>query len=448
MSESRRLTDEAIRAALSLPSDLRAPTDLAEEIQRAVAATPQRRSSWLGWRPSGRQRVVLRMAVAVALLALAAAAVLLLVGGRHESPAPPPTTTTYHGGPRRDGVMPGPGPSGVPRLAWATDAKGPFGPWSPVVSAGAVYAGDQNGYVTALDEVTGTVRWQHDLGAADNGGLTLVNGLIVAGDDAGVVHALDAATGDERWRYAALGAVHSAAVAWNGLVIEASLGGDLVALDGGTGKLVWSVPTAGPVSRSIAEAGGTIFTGSGGATASAPGTLAAWDAATGRSLWAAPLDPGNTTTVTTSDGRVFVGESLDLPAARVHHLEAFDARTGARLWAAPFAAPTGTDLLIGAVAGGAVYAMATDGMMYALDAASGRLAWQVPIAPSQSPNGAVVDRVLYIATEDRQIHAFDIARHVEAWRVTIRGVPGAPAVVDGRMFVTTGAGQLVCLVGG
>ena len=448
MSETMRLSDDAIRAALSLPADLRAPADLGHDIRTAVAKTPQRRSHWLGWRPSRRQRLVLQLAVAIALLAVAAGAALLLVGGRQAPPPPPPTTTTYHGGPARDGVNPGPAPSGIPRIAWATDAKGPIGSWSPVVSAGMVYAADQNGFVTALDEATGTKVWQRDLGAPDNSGPTLANGLIVAGDDAGFVHALDAATGQERWRYKALGPVHSSAIAWHDLVIDASLGGDLVALDVATGRLVWSTATAGPVSRSIAEADGTVFTGSGGATPSTPGTLAAWDAATGRPRWATRVDPGNTTSVTVSDGRVLVGEGLDQSTAADHHVEAFDARSGARLWTAPFAAPTGKALLIGAAAGGSVYVTAIDGNLYVLDATTGAVQWTAGINSTQSPNGAVVDGVLLIASDDRRIHAFDIASRAPLWQVPVRGVPGPPAVVDGRLFVTTGAGQIVCLVGG
>jgi serine/threonine-protein kinase len=448
MSETMRLTDDAIRAALSLPSDLGAPADLADGIRAAVAATPQRRATWLGWRPTRRQRIVLRMSIALALLALAVAAALLLVGSRPVPPTTPPTTSTYHGGPARDGVMPGPAPSGTPRIAWAVDAKGPFASWSPVVSAGVVYAGDQNGFVTALDEATGDLRWQRSLGAPDNSGLTLTNGLIIAGDDAGIVHALDSTTGIERWQYKALGPVHSVAVPWNGLVIDASLGGELVALDAATGELVWSTPTAGPVSRAIAEVGDTIFTGSGGATSSMAGTLAAWDTATGQLRWAASLDPGNTTTVTVSNGRVFVGEGLDQTGASVHHVEAFDAKTGARSWAAPFAAPTGKIVLIGAAAGGSVYVTAIDGNMYVLDAASGEIAWQAPIGSSQSPNGAVVDGVLFISSDDRRIHAFDIASHVALWQVPVKGVPGAPAIIDGQIFVETSVGQIVRLVGG
>ena len=71
--------------------------------------------------------------------------------------------------------MPGPGTGGTPKVAWAKDAKGTFGPWSPAVAAGVVYAGDQGGFVTALDEQTGAQRWQRDLGAAINSGVTVAD---------------------------------------------------------------------------------------------------------------------------------------------------------------------------------------------------------------------------------------------------------------------------------
>ena len=84
MSDTMRLTNDAIRAALSLPDELRAPADLAAGIHAAVAATPQRRSSWPGWRPTRSQLLVLRTATVIALLGLATVAALLLVGRSEE----------------------------------------------------------------------------------------------------------------------------------------------------------------------------------------------------------------------------------------------------------------------------------------------------------------------------------------------------------------------------
>ena len=188
--------------------------------------------------------------------------------------------------------------------------------------------------------------------------------------------------------------------------------------------------------------------GSGGATPSTPGTLAAYDATTGKLRWSEQFDPGNTSTVTVSGGRVFVGEGLDQTTAAVHHLEAFDAMTGDRLWASPFAAPSGNILLIGAAAGGSVFVTGIDGNLYVLDAATGDVQWTAAIGSNQSPSAAVLDGELYVTSDDRKIHAFDLATHAKLWDVQLRGVPGSPAIIDGKIIMTTGLGQIVSLVGG
>ena len=95
-----------------------------------------------------------------------------------------------------------------------------------------------------------------------------------------------------------------------------------------------------------------------------------------------------------------------------------------------------------------MFANRIDGNLYVLDAATGDAAWTAPIGSSQSPNAAVVDGVLYVTSDDRKIHAFDIASHAKLWDVPLRGAPDSPAIIDGRIFLTTGLGQIVSLVGG
>jgi hypothetical protein len=104
MTMQLRLTDDMIRAALAPAVELRAPAGLAETIRGAIETTPQRRRSLLGWAPSRRTTLVLRL-VAIGLLVLAAAAALLLAGSHPSVPAPPPSVTTYHGGPDRKSVV-------------------------------------------------------------------------------------------------------------------------------------------------------------------------------------------------------------------------------------------------------------------------------------------------------------------------------------------------------
>jgi outer membrane protein assembly factor BamB len=450
MSIPMRLTDDAIRLALTPAPDIQAPAGLADAIRVAVAATPQRRRSFLGFAPSRGTRIALRFAL-VGLLVFALVGLLLVVGSK-PPPAPLPTTNTYHGGPERNGVMPGPGPTGAPSVEWRGDLQGPVGAWSPAVADGVVFVADQGGFVTASDELTGRQLWQKNVGAPINSGLTVASGVVIVGDDAGVIHGLDVTTGRERWRYQATAPVHSASAIVDGVAWIGSLAGALYALDVQTGTPRWPEPiqTAGPISRAIAASGGLVYVGSGGATAGDLATLQAYDASTGLLRWAMHLEPGNASTPSISDGRVFVTGGLDATSTVAHELYAFDASTGKAAWPAPFQAPTGKTLLIGAVADGLVFAESTDGTMYVVDAATGTPKWTAEIHSTQAPSAGVVGGTIYVTSDDRKIHAFDIASHQEwggSWPFAIDGAPGSPTIVHGRIFIGTGYGQVISIAG-
>ena len=142
---------------------------------------------------------------------------------------------------------------------------------------------------------------------------------------------------------------------------------------------------------------------------------------------------------------MFVSGGLDTTPAPGGRLYAFDAATGAPAWATSYPAPAGSNILIVAVSNEAVYAADTKGSLYALDAATGSLLWSAPIGSTQSPSGGLVDGVLYVTSDDQKVHAFDIATRKQLWEVVVKGVPGTPAVVDGRILVGTSLGQVESL---
>ncbi len=448
MSDTMRLTDDAIRLALTPAATVHAPAGLGDEIRAATDLTPQRSAGLFGRAASRRSRLVLQLAL-VGLLVLGLIGALLLVGSPRPPRSLPIVVSTYHGGPERNGIMPGPGPKGAPRLEWQVNLKGPVGGWSPVVVDGSVYLGDEGGFVTAVDESTGTVRWQQDVGAPINSGASVADGMVLLGDDAGVLHALDAATGTAVWTYHADGPIRGATAIVDGIAYVGSLGGHLAAFDVANGRPRWPAPvgTGGSISRAIAVADGIIYAGSGGASATEAGTLGAYDAATGAVRWKVPLEPGNTSTPTVADGQVYVTTGLDIATTAKHGIFALDAKTGSKAWAGPFRAPSGKNVYLGAVADGQVYAESSDGNLYVLDATTGGPAWQIPIGATTSPNGGIVGGVFYATSDDQKIHAIDSATHSELWAFKIMGYPAGPAIVDGRILVGTALGKLVSVVG-
>jgi outer membrane protein assembly factor BamB len=446
MKVTRPITDDAIRVALTLDADVRAPYDLSASIRAAIAATPQRRA-W-PWNVSPRLALAIRLA-AVALLILALLWAIAFVGALRRPPTLRPAVTTFHGGPERTGIMPGPGPQGTLSACWpAVALKGPVGSYAPAVSDGVVYVGDAGGWLTAADEATGAIRWQLHVGGAINSGPAVDGGMVVVGSDDGSVSSFGASTGNLLWRYQTNGPIRSSPAVVDGVVYFGSVDGSLSALDAATGSARWSVATGGPINRAVAVADGVVYAGSGSAV---DATFDAYDARTGQPLWARPahLGPGNTSTPTVTAGRVYVATGMDNGAVS-HALVALDAASGRELWR--FSSPVGVQeqLTIGAVAGGVVYVGSFDHGVYALDAGTGAQRWATPFM-SQAQIGSVagyVDGTLYVPSSDRHIYSIDgVSGQQRSAPFMVPGQPSGPAIVDGRLFVATTLGKLLCVQG-
>ena len=444
MKTPMRLPDDAIRAALTPPSDVHAPAGLADDIRLAITTVPQR-SAGFAWRPSRRAWPLLRIALAVAFLLLLAA--MLWVAGSRLVSAPPALVSTYHGGPARTGIMPGPAPRGEPVLEHEASMSGPFGGPNPVVAQGLVLTGDQRGNVTAMDLLTHDEVWQLPLGASINAGPSVAGDLVLVGDDAGILHALDLPTGQVRWTWQAAGPIQSSTAVVGDVAIVGSLGGELVALDVATGTPRWKVTTPGQVSRSVAAADGLVYAGVGGPADD--GQLIAYDLATGAQRWSRPLQPGNTSTPTVAGGRVYVTGGLDAQTDDAHALYAFDAATGTPAWPAPWVSDTGQNLYIDAAADGLVVVGSSDGKLVALDAATGQVRWiRDDVGAALSPNGGVVGTVLYVAVGGNGLMAVDLATGTTIWTFPTKGDPSAPTIVDGWILIDTSVGKLDWIGGG
>ena len=192
--------DDLIRLALTPDEAVQAPADLADDIRQAIAKTPQRRSlvPWVGvtrWIPSPSRTVVLAAILGVLVI------VGLLVAVASRRPSSPVDLTMYRGGPERTGILPGPGPRGVPSEAWQGDLHGPVPVQvMPIVHDGLVLVADGGGYLMAFAETDGTVRWEIDVESPVRSSPIIVGDLVVVGTGAGDLIAYELASQRERWR--------------------------------------------------------------------------------------------------------------------------------------------------------------------------------------------------------------------------------------------------------
>lgn len=164
------------------------------------APTPRPEALRRGGSPWSPPRLVAIGGVLAAVAVLAVLGVLFVPsfwgGGGDGGTAP--SASMFRGNAARTGESPGPGPKGAPRLRWHFQTA--EGVSNPVVVDGVVYVGSTDGYLYAVNAMTGEERWRSSLGSSD---VAVMDGLVfVAGSD-GNLFALDAGTGQERWRFQA-----------------------------------------------------------------------------------------------------------------------------------------------------------------------------------------------------------------------------------------------------
>ena len=333
-------------------------------------------------------------------------------GAREPTPTTSgPVTTTGHDTPTPTDPAT---PSGE-GLEWWVDRGAPVTA-TPAVADGTVYAGTEDGTVSAHASDTGETTWEHEADeqiqelTVGEGHVLAVSGTteLSAGQK---LYALDAATGDERWTFSPTGwwldllAVHEGRVyvgteddvvgehnetlyavgleagepAWEAttgdpreavfddetLYLSTTDRVDAFATDDGTER--WHAATPDPTFTTLAVAGGTVVQGFEPEDADVFGLVAGFDADTGEELWR--LDDWFVTSTAARDGDLYVG------GERVVAVDPVDGTTEWTFEEGGFLTDASAD-------DGRVYA-GGDGVA-ALDRASGEGAWTFAPEPAQS----------------------------------------------------------------
>jgi outer membrane protein assembly factor BamB len=250
---------------------------------------------------------------------------------------------------------------------------------APAVVGGVVYVAGFDGQVRALDAATGATRWTASTGGAIRSSPAVAGGLVYVGSQDGRLYALDAVTGLQRWT-AAMGRIDGAPTVAGGVVYVGSADRSVRALNAASGAAVWTASVGGSVENAPAVAGGRVY------VRARDGVAYALDAASGATVWTADIGhqncvpgepcffiPAAPSAPVVAGGRVYVVGPLN---ARLY---ALDAATGAVAWSiASGFTISGTP----AVTGGRLYAVLDHGIsscdLGALDAATGAAVWTIP----------------------------------------------------------------------
>jgi outer membrane protein assembly factor BamB len=419
-------------------------------------------------------------------------------------PAAAHAQSTFHGNVARTGVFEGGGPATTPTTQWTFKAAGPI-VTTPAIADGVVYIASLSGHLYAIDQQTGAEKWNFKSRMPIASSPAIADGLVYFVSSAGSLAAIDATNGQPRWVHAveherrfeaqnlhgygptsqtipdAWDMFVSSPAVSGGRVFFGSGDGNVYAIDAKSGVLQWKFPTGDVVHASPAVADGIVYVGS------YDGRFYALDANTGQAKWTfqGGLDPaihnqqGFQSSPAVVDGVVYVG-------SRDAHVYAIDAATGRKKWDYPtskswvnatpavrnglvYAATSDSSRFFAldgrtgrlrfnfdakayvfsspALAGGLAYFGSHNGRLYAVDAATGQLAWQFQTEASRrnagnllQPEGGLNREAFTPVFGDFQDMYIDFQRYL-----SIGAIFGSPAIDRGVLYVASTDGNLYAL---
>jgi outer membrane protein assembly factor BamB len=131
---------------------------------------------------------------------------------------------------------------------WEFEAADGIEPWmGPVAAYGMVFFGSKDGYIYALEAMTGHQRWTFKMDKRARAPLVIRDGIVCVISDDKNIYAIDARTGERRWQFSTGKNVYRPVVA-NGIVYVRTEDKNLYALDAQIGVERWRFSTGKDIS--------------------------------------------------------------------------------------------------------------------------------------------------------------------------------------------------------
>lgn len=323
------------------------------------------------------------------------------------------------------------------QLLWHYKTHGTSIPAPSTIAQGVVYIGSQDGTVYALNASTGAALWQFQTRGAILASPTVANGIVFVGSNDGYLYALNASGGTQLWRTYG-GPANSAvtvgtAVVNNGIVYDSSSDNVnhsyLFALNASDGTQVWRISVTGQLftdpqvvnnviyiaSSALSQQGGAYITDS---------YVYAFNVKDGSQLWRSDKIGNDILAPPTVANNVVYTGSQDT------YLYALNATTGKQLWRVNTGAVISSSP---AFAAGVIYTggtitpvvnppgsssdtTASQGIITAMNASSGKLIWRIPVAGYIGTPLVPYQQVIYVGAGSNLVYALNTTSGGQIWR--------------------------------
>jgi outer membrane protein assembly factor BamB len=329
------------------------------------------------------------------------------------------------------------GQTGKPLWRYAT--QGAIG-IPPTVGATQVFVASDIGnthYLRALDAKTGHLIWQYTRDQPPecmcSQASILSGGMLFAQSDGHSLYAFapnGAAPSKRLWQFPGNGAPLTAPVVASGLVVFGSGDHNVYALDAKTGVVKWTGTTGYVFTASPAIGHGVVVIGDQG------GNIDGFSLNTGKPLWSFPAGAIDVAAAIAGDTAYLVSED--------HSVYALDIASGQQVWQygmddyAAFSPVLADNLVIAANRAG---------QLVALDAKTGKLAWQTSLdgTPFSQPEFWPAEHAIVLKIGDHEIGAFDAATGKTLWLYNTPLVVTPPVVNGQNVDAVTSDGKAIAL---
>lgn len=316
----------------------------------------------------------------------------------------------------------------------------------PLMESDALFVAELGGSVMALDPANGRERWVSKLKARISAGPSVVDDLVLVGTLDGEVIALKRATGDLLWRTAVSSEVLAPPAGAGDVIVVRSVDGRAFGLSAADGKSLWSFDRTVPT-LTLRGNSPPLIDGNRVLLGLDSGRLAAVQLRDGAPLWeqAISVPSGRTELERLADIDAQLVDTLDgvLVASYGGDVSLLDPVDGDSRWRRAIKSGTGV-----ATGGSNVYVSDADGIVWALDAASGAAVWKSEalkyrrLSPPAFFKGYAV-----VADYKGYLHFFDPADGKIVGRTRVGSDPIlAPMVAtDSKLYVMNVEGRLTAL---
>ena len=325
------------------------------------------------------------------------------------------------------------------KLLWSYATQGAIG-IPPTVGKTQVFVASDIGnthFLRAIDAKTGFLIWQYTRNQPPecmcSQASILSGGMLFAQSDGHSLYAFEpsgAAPSKRLWQFPGNGAPLTSPVVAEGLVVFGSGDHNVYALDAKTGAVKWTGTTGYVFTAAPAISDGVVVVGDQG------GNIDGFDLKTGKSLWSFSAGTIDVAAVIAGDSAYVVSED--------HSVYALNITNGQQVWQYSMDDYAEFSPLL---AGNLVIAANRAGQLVALDAKTGKLAWQTNLdgTPFSQPEFWPAENAVVLKIGDHAVGAFDVATGKALWLYNTPLVVTPPVVNGKNVDVVTSAGQVLAL---